>query len=55
MKTINLTPRFWFAAVLVLITLFIGLIGPFIVRTDPDAVIGGLCRCCWAPTTRARA
>ncbi len=42
MKSINLTPRFWFAAVLVLLTLFIGLIGPFIVRTDPDAVIGGL-------------
>ena len=42
MKSINLTPRFWFAAVLVLITLFIGLVGPFIVRTDPDAVIGGL-------------
>jgi peptide/nickel transport system permease protein len=42
MKSINLTPRFWFAAVLVLITLFIGLVGPLIVRTDPDAVIGGL-------------
>jgi len=42
MKSINLTPRFWFAAVLVLLTLFIGLIGPFIVRTDPDTVIGGL-------------
>ena len=42
MKSINLTPRFWFAAVLVLITLFIGLVGPLIVRTDPDTVIGGL-------------
>ncbi len=42
MKSINLTPRFWFAAVLVLITLFIGLVGPIIVRTDPDTVIGGL-------------
>ncbi|GAA1432526.1 ABC transporter permease [Microlunatus lacustris] len=42
MKSINLTPRFWVATALVLLTLFIGLIGPFIVRTDPDTVIGGL-------------
>src|SRR3712207_5940812 len=42
MKSIQLTPRFWFAAVLLLLTLFVGLVGPFIVRTDPDTVIGGL-------------
>jgi len=42
MKLINFTPRFWVAASLVLFVLFVGLIGPLIVRTDPNAVIGGL-------------
>jgi peptide/nickel transport system permease protein len=42
MKTINLTPRFWFAASLVIFTLFVGLVGPLLVSTDPDTVIGGL-------------
>ena len=42
MKTVNLTPRFWVAAGLVIFTLIIGLLGPFIVHTDPDAVVGGL-------------
>ena len=42
MKTVNLTPRFWFAAGLVAFTLVVGLIGPLVVATDPDAVIGGL-------------
>jgi peptide/nickel transport system permease protein len=42
MKAINLTPRFWFAASLVVFTLFVGLVGPLLVSTDPDAVIGGL-------------
>ncbi|WP_375423665.1 ABC transporter permease [uncultured Friedmanniella sp.] len=42
MKTVNLTPRFWVAASLVILTLVVGLIGPFVVRTDPDSVIGGL-------------
>ncbi|SDT26222.1 peptide/nickel transport system permease protein [Friedmanniella luteola] len=42
MKAINLTPRFWVAASLVIFTLVVGLIGPFVVGTDPDAVIGGL-------------
>lgn len=42
MKTVNLTPRFWVAAGLVIFTLVVGLIGPFVVRTDPDSVIGGL-------------
>ena len=42
MKTVNLTPRFWFAAGLVIFTLLVGLVGPLVVQTDPDAVIGGL-------------
>ncbi len=42
MKAVNLTPRFWIAAGLVVLTLLMGLVGPFIVRTDPNAIIGGL-------------
>jgi len=42
MKLSNLTPRFWFAAALVVGTLLLGLVGPLIVRTDPNEVIGGL-------------
>jgi peptide/nickel transport system permease protein len=42
MKAINLTPRFWFAASLVIFTLLVGLVGPLVVSTDPDTVIGGL-------------
>jgi peptide/nickel transport system permease protein len=42
MKAVNLSPRFWVAFSLVLFVLLVGLIGPLIVRTDPDAVIGGL-------------
>lgn len=42
MKAVNLTPRFWIAAGLVIATLLMGLIGPLIVRTDPNAIIGGL-------------
>lgn len=42
MKAINLTPRFWVAAGLVIFTLLVGLVGPLVVRTNPDAVIGGL-------------
>ena len=42
MKAVNLTPRFWFAAGLVIFTLVVGLLGPLIIHTDPDAVIGGL-------------
>ena len=42
MKTVNLTPRFWVAAGLVAFTLVVGLIGPLLVSTDPDAVTGGL-------------
>jgi peptide/nickel transport system permease protein len=42
MKLINLTPRFWVAAALVVFTLAVGFLGPLIVRVDPNAVIGGL-------------
>lgn len=42
MKAVNLTPRFWVAAGLILFTLLLGLFGPFVVRTDPNAVVGGL-------------
>ncbi|MET1007642.1 MAG: ABC transporter permease, partial [Propionibacteriaceae bacterium] len=42
MKSVNVTPRFWVAFGLVLFVLIVGLIGPLIVRTSPDAVIGGL-------------
>lgn len=42
MKAVNLTPRFWVAAGLVIFTLVVGLLGPLVVRTDPDAVIAGL-------------
>jgi peptide/nickel transport system permease protein len=42
MKTVNLTPRFWVAAGLVILTLVVGIIGPLVVHTDPDSVIGGL-------------
>jgi len=42
MKLSSLTPRFWTAATLLGVVLLIGLIGPAIVRTDPNAIIGGL-------------
>ena len=45
----GLTPRFWFAAVLVLFTVLVGVIGPLIVNTNPDTTVGGLYdrpRCC---------
>jgi peptide/nickel transport system permease protein len=42
MKAVNLTPRFWIAAGLIVATLLIGLLGPLVVRTDPNAIIGGL-------------
>lgn len=42
MKAINLTPRFWVAAVLVTFTVLVGLVGPLIVQTDPNATVGGL-------------
>jgi peptide/nickel transport system permease protein len=42
MKLSNLTPRFWVAAVLIVSTLLLGLVGPLVVGTDPNTVIGGL-------------
>jgi peptide/nickel transport system permease protein len=42
MKSVNLTPRFWVAFVLVVFVVLVGVLGPFLVRTDPNAVIGGL-------------
>jgi peptide/nickel transport system permease protein len=42
MKLSSLTPRFWTAATLLGVVLLIGLFGPLIVRTDPNAIIGGL-------------
>jgi peptide/nickel transport system permease protein len=42
MKASNMTPRFWVAFGLVLLTVLIGFVGPLIVKTTPDAVVGGL-------------
>jgi peptide/nickel transport system permease protein len=42
MKLSSLTPRFWTAAILLGAVLLIGLVGPLIVRTDPNTIIGGL-------------
>ncbi|GAA2107680.1 ABC transporter permease [Microlunatus panaciterrae] len=42
MKAVNFTPRFWVALGLVLFTLLLGLVGPLVVHTDPNAVVGGL-------------
>jgi peptide/nickel transport system permease protein len=42
MKAVNMTPRFWVAFGLVLFVVLVGFVGPFIVKTSPDAVIGGL-------------
>jgi peptide/nickel transport system permease protein len=37
----GLTPRFWVAAVLVVFTVLVGVVGPLIVHTNPDATVGG--------------
>ena len=45
----GLTPRFWIAAGLVVLTVLVGVIGPMVVTTSPDATVGGLYdrpRCC---------
>ncbi len=42
MRLINLTPRFWVAIALIVFTLLVGLVGPLVVQTSPNAVIGGL-------------
>src|SRR5918994_898732 len=42
MKLSSFTSRFWVAAALIAFTLLLGGIGPLIVNTDPNEVIGGL-------------
>src|SRR5215217_9131528 len=45
----GLSPRFWVAVVLVAFVVLVGLVGPLIVSTNPDATVGGLYdepRCC---------
>ena len=42
MRSFNATPRFWVAASLVALILLIAIFGPLIVRTDPNATVGGL-------------
>jgi peptide/nickel transport system permease protein len=45
----GLTLRFWVAASLVVFTVLVGLVGPLLVNTSPDATVGGLYdrpRCC---------
>lgn len=42
MRIANLSARFWVAAALVGATLLLGVLGPLVVRLDPDEVIGGL-------------
>jgi peptide/nickel transport system permease protein len=42
MGAVKFTPRFWVALGFIVVVLLVGIIGPLIVRTDPDAVIGGL-------------
>jgi peptide/nickel transport system permease protein len=37
-----LTPRFWFSAALVAFVVLVGLVGPLIVSTSPNATVGGL-------------
>lgn len=38
----GLSPRFWVAAGIVALVLLVGLVGPLIVQTDPNATVGGL-------------
>ncbi len=42
MKSFHATPRFWVAASLLALILFIAIFGPLIVQTDPDETVGGL-------------
>jgi len=47
----GLTPRFWVAASIVAFTVLVGVLGPLIVQTSPDATVGGLYdppQCCGA-------
>jgi len=42
MKSIHFTPRFYVAATMLVIILLIAILGPFLVKTDPNATVGGL-------------
>ncbi len=42
MRSFNATPRFWVAASLIALILLIAVFGPLVVRTDPNATVGGL-------------
>jgi peptide/nickel transport system permease protein len=45
----GLSPRFWVAAGIVTFVVLVGVLGPLILRTDPDTTVGGLYdtpRCC---------
>ncbi|BAK34190.1 putative ABC transporter permease protein [Microlunatus phosphovorus NM-1] len=42
MKLSNFGPRFYVAAVLIIAVLLVGLVGPLVVQTDPNATVGGL-------------
>ena len=42
MKSISFTPRFYVAATILVIVLLIAIFGPMLVRTDPNATVGGL-------------
>ena len=38
----NLSPRFWVSSAIVVFVLLVGLVGPLVISTGPDEVIGGL-------------
>jgi peptide/nickel transport system permease protein len=42
MKSVNFSPRFYVAAVMLAVILLIAIVGPIIVQTDPNATVGGL-------------
>ena len=42
MKSVSFTPRFYVAVTILAIVLLIAIFGPMLVRTDPNATVGGL-------------
>ncbi len=42
MKSVHFTPRFYVALVILIGVLLVAILGPLLVRTDPNATIGGL-------------
>lgn len=42
MKSINFTPRFYVAATILVLILLFAILGPLLVKTDPNATVGGL-------------